>query len=116
VIDPEVAAHWRKHWDISEIIRNRWTELRADMDGKVRVIVGEEDEAGLDDAARQLETAFKAVSGKAAFTYLPGKGHGDLYSEGDERMALRRKIAWEMWRTARPGSHLKDPTANHDQP
>jgi len=111
VIDPEVAAHWRKHWDISEIIRKRWSELAPDLNGKVRVIAGEEDEAGLDEAARHLESAFKAVGGKATFTYLPGKGHGNLYSDGDERMALRRKIAWEMWNIARPESPLKDPIA-----
>jgi hypothetical protein len=115
-IDPEVAAYWRKHWDISEIIRDRWAELAPDLDGKVRVIVGEEDEAGLDDAARKLEAAFKESGGNATFTYLPDKGHGDLYSEGDERMALRRKIAWEMWKMARPKSTLTDPVASHREP
>ena len=110
-IDAEVAAHWRRHWDLSQIVRTRWTDLAADLGGRIRVIVGEEDEAGLDEAARRLEAAFAAVGGRASFTYVPDKGHGDLYSEGDERMALRRKIAWEMWRTARPASPLTDPVA-----
>lgn len=85
--------------------------MAADLDGRIHVIVGEEDEAGLDEAARRLEAAFAVVGGRASFTYVPGKGHGDLYSGGDERMALRRKIAWEMWRTARPASPLTDPVA-----
>jgi pimeloyl-ACP methyl ester carboxylesterase len=108
-IDQDVAAHWRKNWDISQIIRNRWGELSPNLDGKVRVIVGDRDEADLDDSARQLQAAFKAVGGNASFTYIPGKGHFDLYAEGGERMALRRKMSWEMWKAARPNSSLFDP-------
>jgi pimeloyl-ACP methyl ester carboxylesterase len=109
VIDPQVAAFWRRNWDISQIIRNRWADLAPDLDGKVRVIVGDRDEADLDDSARRLQAAFKAVGGRASFTYVPGKGHFDLYAEGTERMALRRKIAWEVWKVARPNSPLTDP-------
>ncbi|MCW3099467.1 MAG: enterochelin esterase-like enzyme [Chthonomonadaceae bacterium] len=113
VIDPQVAAYWRQNWDLSQIIRSRWAELAPDLDGKVRVIVGDKDEAGLDDSARRLHAAFQAVGGRATFTYLPGKGHFNLYSEGAERMALRRKIAWQMWRVARPKSKLTDPGPPH---
>ncbi len=109
VVDPQVAAYWRANWDISQIIRNRWTELGPDLDGKIRVIAGDKDEAGLDKAARHLEAAFQAVGGRATFTYIPGKGHFNLYAEGNERMALRRKIAWQMWKAARPSSPLTDP-------
>jgi hypothetical protein len=103
------APYWRKNRDISQIIRNRWAELAPDLDGKVRVIVGDKDEADLDDSARRLQAAFEAVGGRASFTYMPGKGHFDLYAEGSERMALRRKIAREMWKVARPSSPLTDP-------
>jgi hypothetical protein len=109
LVDPTVASHWRQHWDISEIVRNRWAELAPNLDGKIRVIVGEKDEANLDDSARRLQAAVKSAGGKATFTFVADKGHFDLYSAGSERMALRRKIAWEMWRVARPNSSLTDP-------
>lgn len=108
-IDPAVAAYWREHWDISQIIRNQWSTLASDLDGKIHVIVGTKDNAGLDRSARELQAAFETVGGRATFTYIPGKGHFDLYQEGSERMALRRNIAWEMWKTARPRSQLVDP-------
>lgn len=108
-IDAEVAAHWRRNWDLSEIIRRRWPELAPDLNGKVRVIVGNRDEAGLDGSARRLQAAFESVGGSASFTYVPEKGHFNLFEEGSERMALRRKIAWELWRIARPDSKLTDP-------
>ncbi|HEY5799455.1 MAG TPA: alpha/beta hydrolase-fold protein [Burkholderiaceae bacterium] len=109
LVDRTVAAHWVANWDLSRIVRQRWPQLRADLDGKFHVFVGENDQFGLQHAARRFEAVFKAVGGKADFTYLAGKNHFDLYAEGKERMALRRKIAWQMWRVARPQSPLSDP-------
>lgn len=71
-------------------------DLSALPDGAIHVVVGDNDEFALDDSARRLERAIASVSGEASFQYLPGKGHFDLYVEGDERAALRRRIAWEM--------------------
>jgi hypothetical protein len=108
-IDPEVASYWRANWDISEIVRNHWHELARDLDGKIHVIVGAEDQFGLEDSARRLRAAIEAVGGRASFTFVPGRGHFNLYAEGTERMALRRQIGWEMWKVARPDSPLTDP-------
>jgi S-formylglutathione hydrolase FrmB len=109
LVNREVADYWRANWDLSQIIRNRWPALKRDLDGKIHVIAGDKDEFRLDVSARKLEDAFKAVGGNASFTFLPGKGHFDLYSEGDERMALRRKIGWQIWNVAYPQSALRDP-------
>lgn len=108
-IDPAVARHWRENWDISQLVRGRWSTRRRDLDGKLHVWVGANDEFGLDRSTRHLEAAVTAVDGRADFTYAPGKGHFDLYAEGQERQALRRVMAWQMWRQARPDSPLVDP-------
>lgn len=108
-IDPAVARHWRENWDVSQIVRNRWPAQRRDLDGKLHVWVGSNDEFGLDRSTRHLEAAVAAVDGQADFTYAPGKGHFDLYGDGQERQALRRVMAWQMWRQARPDSPLVDP-------
>lgn len=108
-IDPAVARHWRENWDVTQIVRNRWPARGRDLDGKLHVWVGAEDQFGLDRSVRNLEAAVTAVRGRADFTYVPGKGHFDLYADGDERMALRRVMAWRMWRLARPDSPLVDP-------
>lgn len=108
-IDPAVARHWRENWDVSQLVRRQWPAQARDLDGKLHVWVGASDEFGLDRSVRHLETAVKAVGGQADFTYVAGKGHFDLYADGAERQALRRVMAWEMWRRARPDSPLNDP-------
>lgn len=108
-IDQDVARHWRENWDVSQIVRRRWPAQRRDLDDKLHVWVGARDEFGLDRSTRLLEAAVAAVGGRAKFTYVPGRGHFDLYEDGPERQALRRVMAWQMWRRARPASPLVDP-------
>ena len=44
------------------------------------------------------------------FRYGEGRGHFDLYTVGDDRWALYKTIAWEIYALARPGS--KPPTVS----
>ena len=48
----------------------------------------------------------KTVGAKTDFRFLPNRTHGDLYAIGNDRRALSRVIAWEMYRVARPGTKL----------
>ncbi|UGQ44783.1 alpha/beta hydrolase [Massilia endophytica] len=107
-IDREVADYWLAHWDLSRIVRQRWAGQKRELDGKLHIYVGDKDEYGLDVSVRKFEQAVRDVAGQASFAYLPGKGHYDLYAEGSERMALRRRMGWEIWKTAYPDSPLKD--------
>ena len=107
-VDPEVAAYWREHYDISHRIVTRWDALKPDLDGKVHLIVGTADTFYLDGAARKLEEAMNSVGAKTDFRYLPGRTHGDLYVIGDDPRALTRTIAWEMYRVARPDAQVPD--------
>jgi len=108
-VDPQVAAYWREHYDISQRLRTQWPALRPDLDGKIRVIVGDADTFYLDGAARRLKDTLDALGAKAEVRFVPGRTHSDLYAEGDDRQALAKRIAWEMWAVARPGSTLKPP-------
>lgn len=108
-VDPQVAKYWSDHWDVARIIRARWPAVGHDLNGKLHVWAGEEDQFALDDSVRRLEAAITGVGGRGDFHYLPGKGHFDLYDAPGERQALRRIMAWQMWRQARPESPLTDP-------
>jgi hypothetical protein len=44
------------------------------------------------------------LGARSSFTYVPGKTHFDLFQRADDRMALLRDIAWQMYATARPGT------------
>jgi S-formylglutathione hydrolase FrmB len=103
-VDPAVVAYWSQHYDIAERLKRDWSALKPDLDGKVHVIVGSADTFYLDSAARRLEAVMKGLGAKTDFRYLPDKTHFDLYEVGDDRQALLKTIAWEMYAVARPGS------------
>lgn len=109
VVDASVAQHWREHWDVTELVRRRWAASPQDYDDRLHVWVGDEDQFGLDRSVRRLEASVRAAGGRADFTYMPGKGHFDLYADGGDRQALRRLMAWQIYQRARPGSGLADP-------
>ena len=109
-IDPMVLAYWRDHADVAERLRRHWPELRKDLDGKLHITVGTADSFYLDGSARLLEATMKGLGAKTDFRYLDGKTHFDLYAKGDDRQALRKSIASEIYAVARPGS--KPPVAS----
>ncbi len=103
-VDPQVLAYWRDHYDVAEIVRRDWPTLRPDLDGKIHLTVGTADTFYLDGAAHKLDAVFRALGAHETFRYVPGRTHGDLYRIGDDRQALTRVIAWEMYAVARPGA------------
>jgi S-formylglutathione hydrolase FrmB len=103
-VDSAVMAYWREHYDVAELLRRHWPELRRDLDGKIHLTVGTADNFHLDGAAHRLEATMKALGAKTDFRYVEGRGHFDLYAIGDDPQGLYKKIAWEMYAVARPGA------------
>lgn len=103
-VDPEVVRYWRDNYDIAYRVQRDWPQLRSDLDGKVHVIVGTADTFYLDAAAHRLQSVMDGLGARSSFTYVPGKTHFDLFQRGDDRMALMRDIAWQMYAAARPGA------------
>lgn len=108
VVDPQVAAYWREHYDIAHRIRTRGATLKPRLDGKVHLVVGTQDTFYLDRAARLLKQAFDGAGIRADFRFVPGRDHGDLFKLGENPMALSRTLAWEMYQVARPGAKMPD--------
>jgi hypothetical protein len=106
-IDPEVAAWWREHYDISAIIRRDWTTLKPDLDGKIHLIIGTNDTFHLDEAAHLLKTELDALGAKSTFTFMEGRNHGTLDMIDGDPLGLEKKIAAEMYAVARPNAHFK---------
>ena len=103
IVDPQVLAYWRDHYDVANIVARDWRTLRPDLDGKIHLTVGTADTFYLDGAAHKLEAVFQGLGARMSFRYVPGRTHGDLYRIGDDRQGLTRVIAWEMYAVARPG-------------
>lgn len=101
VVNPEVAKAWEKY-DIAEVLRENATRLRPLLQNKIHLTVGTADTFHLDEPARLLESTMKELGIKAAFTFLPGKTHFDLYKDG-----LGKQIGKEMEATAEAGIRTK---------
>ncbi|ESQ83233.1 hypothetical protein AEAC466_13355 [Asticcacaulis sp. AC466] len=101
-VDPAVAAYWRAHWDIAQIVARDWPRLKPDLDGKIHLYVGTADTFYLDGAAHKLKAVFDGLGAHEDFTFVPDKTHFDLYANGNDRTALLKTIAWQMYLTARP--------------
>src|SRR5690606_26001211 len=110
-LDPDVVAHWREHYDIAHILARDWARIGRDLDGKIHLIVGTADTFYLDAPARRLQAVLDRPGANARCTFVPGRTHGDLSQQGDDREGLVRDIAREMYAIARPGSNWT-PRAN----
>ncbi|MEO7107136.1 MAG: alpha/beta hydrolase-fold protein [Rhodoferax sp.] len=106
-VNPEVVAYWREHYDIGYQVQTHWKNVRPDLDGKVHLVVGTADTFYLDGAAMRLKDVFERLGAKADFRFLKDRTHFDIYTEGHDRHALLKTIAWEMYAIARPYSKLR---------
>jgi hypothetical protein len=62
VIDPEVAAHWREHYDLSHILRRDWDHgLGRRLAGKINLYVGDMDNYYLNNAVYLVEDVLKVM-------------------------------------------------------
>lgn len=112
-VDAAVVAYWREHYDIAQRLQSNWKTLKPDLDGKIHIVVGDADTFYLDGAARRLKAVLDGLGARSDVRFLPGKTHMDLYGEGDDRAALSKVIAWEMYTVARPDAHRAAPKPHH---
>ena len=70
-IDPQVAAYWRDHYDLSHIIARDWATLAPKLRGKIHIYVGTGDNYYLTDAVyfaqSTLESLQPAYAGSVAY-------------------------------------------------
>jgi hypothetical protein len=63
VIDPQVAAHWREHYDLGQILRREWSKgLGKKLQGKIHIYVGDMDSYYLNNAVYLVEEFLKGTS------------------------------------------------------
>ncbi len=70
-IDPVTVDHW-KNYDISLYLRTNWQQLKPDLEGKIRVSVGNQDNFLLNYAVHLLDDEMKKVDAGFVFAYYPG--------------------------------------------
>ena len=97
VMNPQAFEHWKKY-DISLYLRNNWTSLKKNLEGKIRVSVGNQDNFLLNGAVHKLEEAMQPLNTNFQFEYFPGD-HFTIftpeYEEKGNAFLARRYAAWE---------------------
>jgi hypothetical protein len=71
-IDKSVAAYWRAHYDLNQLLQQEWNELGPKLRGKLHIAVGDMDSYYLEQAVYLLEeflAATKAPAAGASFEY-----------------------------------------------
>jgi ADP-heptose:LPS heptosyltransferase len=71
LIDTAVFAHW-KNYDIALNLRNNWESLKSELDNKVRISVGNQDNFFLNHSVHSLEKQMKELHSNFEFAYYPG--------------------------------------------
>jgi hypothetical protein len=61
VINPEVAAYWREHYDISAILQRDWPKIGQKLQGKIHIYVGDMDNYYLNNAVYLVEAFLKTT-------------------------------------------------------
>jgi len=62
VIDPQVAAYWREHYDLSAILQRDWKTLGPKLAGKINLYVGDMDSYYLNNAVYLMEDFLKQTT------------------------------------------------------
>ena len=70
-MNEKVFEHW-KNYDLSLYLRSNWEKLKKDLDGKIRVTVGEQDNFLLNGAVHLLDKEMKVLNANMSFEYFPG--------------------------------------------
>jgi hypothetical protein len=117
VINQEVAAYWREHYDLTAIMQRDWKTLGPKLQGKLHVMVGTADTFFLDGAVHLMQHALESMTNPnsdATFDYGVDQPHcytgppGSTTREGGLTFTQRvlRESESHMLKTAPPGADV----------
>jgi hypothetical protein len=115
VIDPQVAAYWREHYDLTAILQRDWKTLGPKLVGKIHVTVGTADTYYLNNAVHLMQDFFESTSNPhyvPDFDYGVDQPHcytgppGATAREGSLTFTRRVLNAFNAWilKSAPPGA------------
>ncbi len=119
VIDKEVAAYWKEHYDLTHILKRDWDKgLGKKLEGKLNIFVGEADNYFLNNAVVLAEEVLKSVKNPPSGAFVDYEPRAEHCWNGDHTRpnAISRlryhqfflpKIVERIKTTAPPGADLK---------
>jgi hypothetical protein len=117
VINKDVAAYWRDHYDLTAIMQRDWKTLGPKLVGKIHVMVGTGDTYYLNNAVRLMQASMEASANPhyaADFDYGVDQPHcytgppGDTTRHGGMTFTQRvlKAAAEQMLKTAPAGADV----------
>jgi enterochelin esterase-like enzyme len=107
VIDKSVAAYWKEHYDLRQILEKNWTTLGPKVAHKINVYIGDMDSYYLNMGVRMLDEFLKQRAKDPPFTgeivFQPMAPH----CWGPRNQELFGKIVAHIEKYAPPGADLK---------
>lgn len=106
VIDKSVAAYWREHYDLRNILETRWSTLGPKLADKINVYVGDADSYYLNMGVHLLDTFLASTTGPkwtGEIVFQPMAPH----CWGPSLAELLPKMAAQIERHAPNGADLK---------
>jgi hypothetical protein len=103
VIDHSVAAYWREHYDLRDILQRNWPTLGPKLAGKINVYVGDADSYYLNMGVHLLDDFLRTTSNPkwtGEIVYQPMAPH----CWGPSLEQLLPKMAAQVERSAPPGA------------
>jgi S-formylglutathione hydrolase FrmB len=95
-INPDVVTHWKKY-DIALNLKNDWDVLKSELNGKVRISIGNSDNFLLNYAVLSLEKQMKELNSTFQFAYYPGDHFTVFtpeYEKGGMQFLKQRYVEW----------------------
>ena len=95
-IDAKVLEHWKKY-DIAANLKTNWETLKPNLQGKIRVTVGNGDNFLLNHAVKLLETQMNELKADFQFAYYPGDHftiHTSEYRKDGYAFLKQKYVEW----------------------
>ncbi len=86
-INKSALPLWRRY-DLSVILRENWSDLKENLDGKIRISVGTNDNFYLNHSVKLLEEEMNKLNANFEFEYYSGV-HFKLYTEEYENDGMK---------------------------
>ncbi len=118
VIDREVAAYWREHYDLGHIIERDWPKIGRKLEGKIHIYVGDMDTFYLNNAVYLVEDTLRklkdppyggevAYGDRAEHCWNGDPTRPNAISRLRYHQMFAPKIVDRLLKTAPPGADVK---------
>jgi Putative esterase len=106
VIDHEVAAYWREHYDLRYILERDWATLGPKVRGKIHIYVGDMDTWYLNNAVYLMEAFLKKAANPPADAVVEYGDRAEHCWSGHDQAYWFRSLEKRILETAPKGADL----------